>query len=179
MEIKTPCAGGVAMKMSHRRHRIHGINLHNHDSVMDTHLYDQDFYGWTQKQVALLKSGCLSELDTVHLIEEIEAMGRSERRELTWRLEVLLIHLLKWRYQPAFRSRSWQLTLIEQRRRISKLLAQNPGLKPELESCFHDAYDDARFGAMKETGIDISRFPLEPPMSLEQALDADYLPSDV
>jgi hypothetical protein len=143
---------------------------------MSTNLYESDFFGWTQRQAELLKARRLSELDTEHLIEEIEAMGRSERRELTRRLEVLLIHLLKWRYQPEFRGRSWQLTIIEQRRRIAKLLAANPSLKPELESCFLDAYDDARFGAMKETGLSLHTFPEQSPFDLSETLHLDYLP---
>lgn len=143
---------------------------------MSANLYDSDFFGWTQQQAELLKSGRLSDLDTAHLIEEVEAMGRSERRELTRRLEVLLVHLLKWQYQPAFRGRSWQLTITEQRRRIAKLLANNPSLKPELESCFVDAYDDARFGAMKETGLELETFPGEAPFGVAKALDSDYLP---
>jgi hypothetical protein len=102
---------------------------------MNSNLYETDFFGWTLQQAELLKSGQLSELDTEHLIEEIEAMGRSERQQLTRRLEILLIHLLKWQYQPALRDLSWQLTITEQRRRIAKLLANNPSLKPELESC--------------------------------------------
>lgn len=143
---------------------------------MNTILYENDFFGWIQQQAELLKSGRFSELDTEHLIEEVEAMGRSERRELTRRLEVLMTHLLKWQYQPEFRGRSWQLAIIEQRRRISKLLANNPSLKPELESCFLDAYDDARFGAMKETGLELDTFPVEAPFGIEKALKMDFLP---
>lgn len=103
-------------------------------------------------------------------------MGRSERRELTRRLEVLLTYLLKWRYQPEFRGRSWRLTIIEQRRRIAKLLAANPSLKPELDKCFLDAYDDARFGAMKETGLSLETFPAQPLFDIGKVLALDYLP---
>ena len=77
--------------------------------------YEQDFYGWTQEQAALLRGGQLHALDIANLIEEIEAMGRSEKRELQSRLMVLLVHLLKWKYQPARRGRSWQLTIEGQR----------------------------------------------------------------
>jgi hypothetical protein len=143
---------------------------------MSAKIYESDFFGWTRQQAELLKAGKLSDLDTEHLIEEIEAMGRRERRELNLRLEALLTHLLKWRYQPEFRGRSWQLTIIEQRRRIAKLLAANPSLKPELENCFLDAYDDARFGAMKETGLSLNTFPEQPPFGLGDALHLDYLP---
>jgi hypothetical protein len=143
---------------------------------MSANLYESDFFGWTQQQAELLKSGQLAEIDTEHLIEEIEAMGRSERQQLTRRLEVLLIHLLKWQYQPEFRGRRWELTIIEQRRRIAKLLAANPSLKPVLNACFLDAYDDARFSAMKETGSALDTFPLQPPVVLARALELGYLP---
>ena len=143
---------------------------------MSAHLYETDFFGWTQQQSQLLKSGRLTEVDTAHLIEEIEALGRSERRQLTQRLEILLTHLLQWRYQPDFRDRSWQLTIIEQRRRIAKLLAANPSLRAELDACFLDAYDDARFGAMKETGLALAIFPEQPDMDLSQTLAPDYWP---
>lgn len=143
---------------------------------MNANMYESDFFGWTRQQADLLKAGKWADLDTEHLIEEIEAMGRRERRELTQRFEVLLTHLLKWRYQPEFRGRSWRLTVIEQRRRISKLLTANPSLKPELEGCFLDAYDDARFGAMKETGLALDTFPEQPPFTLGNALNFEYLP---
>lgn len=143
---------------------------------MNANLYENDFFGWTQQQADLLKTGRMSELDTEHLLEEIEAMGRGERRDLTRRLEILLVHLLKWRYQPELRGRSLRLTILEQRRRIAKLLAANPSLKPELGKCFLDAYDDARFGAMKETGMALEHFPAETPFEIRDALDMDYLP---
>ena len=140
---------------------------------MSANLYESDFFGWTQQQAKLLKTGQLSEIDTEHLIEEIEAMGRSERQQLTRRLEVLLIHLLKWQYQPEFRGRSWELTIIEQRRRIAKLLVANPSLKPVLNACFLDAYDDARFSAMKETRLPLETFPAQPLITLAKALELD------
>ena len=143
---------------------------------MDTTLYETDFFGWTRHQTELLRAGRLSELDIEHLGEEIEAMGRGERQQLTRRLEVLLIHLLKWQHQPEFQGRSWQLTIIEQRRRIAKLLRVSPSLGAVLESCFLDAYDDARFSAMKETGLPLDTFPIQPPFELVKALNLDYFP---
>ena len=143
---------------------------------MSAKLYESDFYGWIQEQSELLRAGRIAEVDTEHLIEELEAMGRGERQQLTRHLEILLTHLLKWRYQPDFRGRSWQLTTLEQRRRIAKLLAANPSLQTELEACFLDAYDDARFGAMKETGLPLHAFPEMPEMDLSHALDKDYWP---
>lgn len=88
--------------------------------------YETDFYTWTQQQAALLKSGRFSEADLENIIEEIETMGRSERRALENRLTVLLQHLLKWEYQPSRRGRSWTLTMRQQRLKFVKVLNENP-----------------------------------------------------
>src|SRR5690348_30226 len=91
--------------------------------------YDDDFYAWTQDQARLLRSGELSQLDVENLAEELESMGRSDRRELDSRLEVLLVHLLKWQVQTEFRSRSWSGTIREQRSRVEDLLNESPSLR--------------------------------------------------
>lgn len=139
-------------------------------------VYEQDFHAWTQQQATLLRENDLTHLDVEHLIEELEAMGRSERRQLANRLENLLMHLLKWQYQPELRSRSWELTILEQRRRIAKLLRNNPSLQHYLPDLFPDAYDDARFSAMRETGLPLETFPATVPHTLEETLAMDWLP---
>ncbi len=138
--------------------------------------YERDFYAWTQNQAGLLKERDFAHLDIDNLCEEIEAMGRSERRQLTSRLEVLLIHLLKWQFQPELRGRSWELTIIEQRRRIDKLLHNNPSLRAETPELLIEAYDDAAFGAMRETGLPQATFPQTCPFALKQVLDQGWLP---
>ena len=140
--------------------------------------YEADFYGWTQEQASLLRTGRLAELDVEHLIEEIESIGRSERRQLTNRFELLLMHLLKWQHQPDRRDidgKSWLRTIREQRRKIPKLIRDNPSLKPVLEDCIRDAYDDARFGTSDETGLPVSVFPEICPYTPEQILDLEFL----
>lgn len=138
--------------------------------------YEQDFYGWTQEQAALLKSGRLNELDIENLIEEVETMGRSEKRELESRLTVLLQHLLKWKYQEGRRSRSWALTIDVQRIQFSKTLKENPGLKPLLDEVIRDAYQLAVVYAAKETNISKKVFPDQCPWSLEEATQSDFYP---
>jgi Domain of unknown function DUF29 len=91
--------------------------------------YQKDFYSWTCEQAELLKAGRLNELDVFNLIEEIETMGRSEKRALESRLTVLLVHLLKWLYQPARRGRSWQLAIQEQRLEFFDVLNDNLNCK--------------------------------------------------
>ncbi len=138
--------------------------------------YDQDFYGWTQEQAALLRAGQLHVLDITNLIEEIEAMGRSEQRELENRLVVLLVQLLKWKYQVNRRCRSWQLTIKTQRIEFLKVLRDNLGLKPGLNQCLIDAYQLATIKASQETGLDEAIFPASCPWDLSDAIKQDFYP---
>mgnify|MGYP001011649485 CR=1 FL=1 len=141
-------------------------------------LYERDFYGWSQEQAALLRAGRLTELDTPNLLEEIEEMGRNAENELLSRLEVLFIHLLKWRFQPARRGRSWQLSIAGQRRKIARRLERSPSLKHKLPGILVDAYGDAVLGAERETGLDASVFPAESPWTFGQIMDAAFLPEE-
>ena len=93
--------------------------------------YSTDFYAWAQEQAALLRAGRLNEADIANIAEEIESMGRGEKRELVNRLTVLLLHLLKWRFQPGFRSASWSSSIREQRIRLSSHMRDNPSLKDQ------------------------------------------------
>ena len=143
-----------------------------------TTLHEQDFYAWTQQQTKLLKTGCLSKLDINALIEELESMGASEKRELLSRLEVLLTHLLKWQYQPALQSRSWVLTIEEQRDRIKDHLDDNPSLKNPntLQTTLDKAYKYALRQTEKETGLAVKAFPKKCPYALEKIMDINFYP---
>jgi Domain of unknown function DUF29 len=140
-------------------------------------VYKKDFYAWTQEQAVLLRERQYTQLDLENLIEEIEGMGRSEYRQLSNRLEILIMHLLKWQYQPELRGRSWELTILEQRRRIAKLLRNNPSLRHELPTLLPDAYEDAAFSAMRETGLLLTTFPEQCPYTLAEVLDQTWLPA--
>ncbi|EAA2983490.1 DUF29 domain-containing protein [Salmonella enterica] len=141
-----------------------------------TERYDTDFYGWTQEQADLIRAGRTEDLDLKNLLEEIEAMGRSERRELESRLQVLFMHLLKWQYQSERQGRSWQLTIEEQRLRALKVLSENPSLKSKLSDIIADAYRIAVINAERETNIRRSVFPETCPWTFEQAVDASFWP---
>jgi hypothetical protein len=138
--------------------------------------YETDFYTWTQQQAALLKAGRLSEIDVDNIIEEIETMGRSEKREYESRLSVLLLHLLKWQYQPVRRGRSWLLTIKEQRIQFIEVMNDNPGLKPQLSSIIKSAYRLSLVRASKETGLDDTTFPPECPWTIEQITEQTFFP---
>jgi len=139
-------------------------------------LYETDFYGWIQHQTDTLRARNLANLDFDNLIEEIESMGKSQKRALTGRLEVLLIHLLKWQYQPDFRGKSWQFSIEEQRVRIVAHLKENPSLKSKLPACMEEAYTHAKRLAARETGIEASIFPAQCPWTFDQIMDEYFWP---
>jgi len=139
-------------------------------------LYDEDFYAWSNEQAALLRAGRLAQADIAHIAEEIESMGRTEKRELVSRLTVLLMHLLKWRFQPEKRSASWEATVQVQRNRLADHLDDNPSLKPLLPQALASAYRDARLEAAAETSPAVSAFPEACPWTLAQSLDAEFWP---
>ncbi len=138
--------------------------------------YQKDFYGWLIHNAKLMRLGKLAEIDIDNIAEELEAMGRSEKRELVNRLAVLLAYLLKWAYQPQRRSNSWQYTIREQRKRLLQLLKESPSLKYDLELAIQDAYETAILKAAKETRLDESCFPTVCPFSLQETLNNDFYP---
>jgi predicted nucleic acid-binding Zn-ribbon protein len=134
-------------------------------------LYDQDFYAWTQQQVELLKAGQWKQVDIENLIEEIESLGKQQRQELRNRLGVLLGHLLKWRYQPEGRSKSWFYTIREQRREIQRHLKENPSLKPYLPEAIAIGYEQGLDLLGKETPLDPDQLPQVCPFSEFEIFD--------
>ncbi len=137
-----------------------------------TPAYDHDFYAWTQNQAQLLRGGQFDGLDIEQIAEELEDMGRSEKRALESRLEVLIMHLLKWQYQPNLRSRSWQLTIREQRLRVHNLLEDNPSLQPYLSQRLGKIYGLAIIAAERETGLNL--FPETCPYEIKQILSENF-----
>jgi hypothetical protein len=141
-------------------------------------LYEQDFFAWTQTTAALIRAGKWQAVDTESVAEEVESLGRSERNALESRLENLVLHLLKWRYQPDKRVRgsSWLRTIIEQRRRLSRLLNQSPSLRPTVPTVLAESYPYVRKRASLETRLPLTTFPETYPWTPEQVLDADFWP---
>jgi hypothetical protein len=139
-------------------------------------LYERDFYAWANEQAALLRSGRLNDADILNIAEEIESMGRSEKRELVSRLKVLLLHLLKWRFQPGLRGASWEIGIQVQRIRLTDHLADNPSLKPHLPEAIASAYRVARLEAAAETGFKPATFPASSQWSATEIMDDDFWP---
>ena len=138
-------------------------------------LYDQDYYLWIDKTVEQLHHNQLQEIDLENLIDELETMGRSEKRSVKSNLTVLLMHLLKYKYQPNKRSRSWRSTIVEHRRRLLIVFEDSPSLRGYGQEIFAECYQDARQDGATETQLKISVFPDECPFNLEVVLRVDYL----
>jgi hypothetical protein len=140
--------------------------------------YDKDVILWSEQQARLLRTGRFAELDIEHLADEIEDVGKSEKREFASRMAVLLAHLLKWSRQPKMRTRSWRLTIVDQRKRIALALKATPSLKTVMRDpdWGEDIWLDARTQARKETGLAEDDLPEAAPWSMEQAADPNFWP---
>ena len=140
------------------------------------HSYDRDIVAWANEQARLLREGQFSKLDIEHLAEELEDVGKSEKRELRNRMAVLLAHLLKWQYQTGYQGNSWRRTIREQRRGILACLKETPSLKPDLgrPDWWAWVWSDAIGLAVKDTGLDC--FPESCPWTFDQVIDPDFWP---
>jgi hypothetical protein len=140
-------------------------------------LYDTDYVAWLQEQVNHLRAGRQRALDVENVAEELESLMKKERRQLRNRLEVLMVHLLKWDYQPAQRSSRWRASVAEQRRRIRDLLADSPSLRQEVGPLCQAIYVDAVQGAAIETQLSETAFPPTLPYTIEQIFERE-LPAE-
>lgn len=137
-------------------------------------IYKKDFVAWADEQALLLEQQRWDELDLVHLVEEVKDLGNRHRDALESQLTRLLMHLLKWNYQPEKRSNSWKITIREARKQIDRLIRKHPVLKVHLEASLEECYQDAREDASDETGLNISTFPRECPFSLKEVRDKNF-----
>jgi len=140
-------------------------------------LYETDYLQWLNHTIKQIQDQDYDHVDWQNLIEEIEDMGRNERRALESNLIIVFLHLLKWQYQPQKRTGSWERSLIEHRRRIRKALKESPSLNSYLEEILLESYTEAVKQAKAETKLPISTFPSECPYQLSTIIDDDFLPS--
>jgi hypothetical protein len=140
--------------------------------------YDKDVILWSQQQARLLRAGRFAELDVEHLADEIEDVGKSEKRELASRMAVLLAHLLKWSRQPEMRTNSWRSTIIVQRKRVALAIKATPSLKAVMRDpdWREDMWLDALAQAQKETALTAEDLPEACPWAMDQAADQDFWP---
>jgi hypothetical protein len=141
-------------------------------------LYETDFYAWTQEQARLLRERRWADLDLANLVDEVEGVGKSEKREIRSRLEILIAHLLKWKLQPGGRGSSWRATIFEQRQQISDIVHDSPSLQEFQRKQVCAVYRAARLLAGKETGIAFGLFPDQCPFSTNEVLDPEFFPED-
>jgi hypothetical protein len=142
-------------------------------------LYDTDYQLWLDQTVAQLKARDFSQLDLTNLIEEIESLGRSDKRMLASYLMRLCEHFLKIQYWESERSlcfRGWALEVANFRLQIQRIIADSPSLKRYLRDSFLPEYRNARRLFLKASELNAALIPQEPEFTLEQALDEDWLP---
>jgi Domain of unknown function DUF29 len=141
--------------------------------------YERDFYAWTVEQARALRTRRPEKLDWENLAEEIESLGRSDRRQVRSRLEVILMHLLKWQLQIEHRSISWKTTINSQRYKLELVLADSPSLRRQVPVLLVEAYPRARRSAAAEMDLipaAARKLPETSPFTVEQVLDEEFFP---
>ncbi len=139
-------------------------------------LYERDFYAWLLHNAALIRTGRVTDADLENIAEELEDMGRSDKRALASQLAVLLMHLLKWQFQPEGRSNSWRGSIVNARRAIARLLKESPSLRGLIPGMVAEEYPDACEDALMETGLPVGALPGACPYSVEALLDKGFWP---
>lgn len=137
-------------------------------------LYDTDFFEWTVRQAAVLRRHAAPEIDWENAAEEIESLGKNERREVRDRLKVLVAELLKWAFQLKHRSRSWRSMIRTQRHDLEYVFDDSPSLRLFAAATLAECYADGRNDALGQTGL--FRLPEICPWTIEQILDSDFWP---
>ena len=146
--------------------------------AMSQSLYDQDFYAWAKEQARAVHNKSWDKVDVEHLVEEIESLGSEQEHAVESHLANLLVHLLKWRYRPERRGKSWRQSILVARQRMARRLKRNPSLRPRLPFLLIDAYIDARALAASQTELPLDIFPDQCPWTVEQLQDPDFLPEE-
>jgi len=143
---------------------------------MNKTLYNTDFNLWLEQNAHLLHKGFLQNIDVEHLIEEIEGLAQSQKQALKSNIRVVLIHLLKYQYQPEKITDSWVNSINEHRDRIYDIFDDSPSLRQYIRDEFSKIYARARKRASRETQKSLDVFPTESPFTIEQVLDEDFFP---
>jgi Domain of unknown function DUF29 len=150
--------------------------MNKHASKHELATYDSDFHLWSQTQAALIREGRFAEIDLENVAEEIETLGLSDKRAIKSRLEVLLLHLLKWQAQPEKRKGGWENSIEEAREAIIDLIGDSPSLKSYPAKVLAESYARARRKAARETGLAKEHFPTDCAFALSDVLNEDFLP---
>jgi len=141
-------------------------------------LYEQDFFAWILHNAQLLRERKFSDIDIENIAEELESMGKRDKRELISHFRILIAHLLKWQFQPENRSGSWRGSITEQRFQINDQIKESPSLKQFLSEAIAKSYSKAVELASEETGLPVSFFPADSPYSPEKLLNKSFYPEN-
>lgn len=139
-------------------------------------LYGKDWYTWSMENARLLRAGKFDQVDLNQIAEELEDMGKSEKRAIESHLRNLLLHLLKWQCQPGLQGASWRHSIENARMDLADLFDENPALRARFSEFIPKEYRHAKRDAMYETGLPDVNFPATCPYSLEQLLDEAFWP---
>ncbi len=145
-------------------------------------LYEQDYQLWLKATIAQLCQGKFSDLDLDNLIEELESMGRSDRRALKSLLTRLLEHLLKlayWASEREYNANKWKAEITTFRLQIKEILEESPSLKPYLVEIFEKCNSDARKIVSRLIGCEVNTLPSSAHATVEQALDENWFPGEI
>lgn len=142
-----------------------------------TRSYDRDFYAWTAEQAGQLRRVKPAGIDWKNLAEEVESLGRSDKRAIGSDLKIVLEHLIKWKFQPEKRSESWTDLIEEHRDRIARIIEDSPSLASTPGDVLFGEYRKARRKALRDTKLPQARIPVACPFTIEEVLDPEYLPN--
>ncbi len=149
--------------------------------VSSSDLYDHDYYAWIQDQVRALRARRIEDLDWENVAEEIEDLGKSERRGIKSQMARLVEHLLKLKYARGilrrYNAKGWQLSVKGARTAIRHLLDESPSLRPQLAEMLIQAYEIGRIDAQREARVPDSAIPESSPWTVEQVMDDNFVPS--
>ena len=145
-------------------------------SPLTTSLYDRDYALWLETTIEQLRQQNFDQVDWENVLDEFESMSKRDRRSIKSNLVILLLHLLKWEFQPEMRSGSWKGSIREHRRRIQQILQDSPSLRSYVPEVLSEAYADAVAQAIDETGLEIIMFPIDCPYDILNALNPSFLP---
>lgn len=140
-------------------------------------LYQRDFYAWSYRQAELLRLRRFGEADLPNIVEELESMGSALRSSLRSSYRLVILHLLKWQFQPEQRTSSWEITIGRERQHVEDIEEDNQSLRTEARSLVETIYPKTRRLAARETKLPLSTFPAECPYTLDQLRDDEWLPA--
>ena len=145
-------------------------------SPLTSSLYDRDYALWLETTIEQLRQQNFDQVDWENVLDEFESMSKRDRRSIKSNLVILLLHLLKWEFQPGIRSGSWKGSIREHRRRIQQILQDSPSLRPYILEVLSEAYTDAVAQAIDETGLEIAMFPIDCSYDIVNILNPSFLP---